>query len=312
MHRYDAGFRGGPGGPRRGPGGGGPGWPGGPAHPPGGYGPPAGGYGPPGGEFGRGQERGGRSGGFGPGGPWGGGGQHHHPYDRGIYGDAYPGFGGYPGGPQRGQHYGGGGQAPGHQGWTNRWPEGGAYRGAQGAGPAQHAGPQGGGWRGYDREVLDAEYGGGGGGGGGYAQQPFMPEEAYRRHPEYARPPAARGDRWGYELDDTGDDLDDDDVLEAVRARLYEDVWLDVDRINVEVEDGVVTLTGEVDDFLEARYAWDDAWETQGVRGVINHLAVRTDQPAEQPHGDVVPQTSQGSGQAEGSAQAAEPRLGEI
>jgi osmotically-inducible protein OsmY len=43
--------------------------------------------------------------------------------------------------------------------------------------------------------------------------------------------------------------------------------------------DGVVTLSGEVDDFLEARYAWDDAWEAEGVRGVINNLTVRTAEP---------------------------------
>jgi hypothetical protein len=43
---------------------------------------------------------------------------------------------------------------------------------------------------------------------------------------------------------------------------------------------------------MEARYAWDDAWETEGVRGVVNSLTVRTDVPNAQPHGDVVPQSS--------------------
>jgi hypothetical protein len=70
---------------------------------------------------------------------------------------------------------------------------------------------------------------------------------------------------------------------------MSEDTWLDPRRIDVQVEDGVVTLTGEVDDYMEARYAWDDAWEADGVRGVINNLTVRTDQPQE-PHGDVVVQ----------------------
>ena len=41
----------------------------------------------------------------------------------------------------------------------------------------------------------------------------------------------------------------------------------------------MVTLKGEVDDYLEARYAWDDAWEAAGVRGVLNQLTVRTDEP---------------------------------
>jgi hypothetical protein len=57
------------------------------------------------------------------------------------------------------------------------------------------------------------------------------------------------------------------------------------------VEEGVVTLTGEVADFMEARYAWDDAWESPGVRGVVNNITVRTDLPHPQ-HGDVVPQSA--------------------
>jgi len=51
-----------------------------------------------------------------------------------------------------------------------------------------------------------------------------------------------------------------------------------------------VTLTGDVGDFMEARYAWDDAWESPGVRGVINNLTVRTDLP-HPAHQDVVPQS---------------------
>ena len=44
----------------------------------------------------------------------------------------------------------------------------------------------------------------------------------------------------------------------------------------------MVTLTGEVDDFMQARYAWDDAWESAGVRGVVNNLTVRTDVPRDE------------------------------
>jgi hypothetical protein len=156
------------------------------------------------------------------------------------------------------------------------------------------------GWGGYGRqyrEEMQGGYGGQYGEGmqGGYARGPFMPEQAYRQHPELDRAPGPHGARWGYELDDTGMDLGDDQILDSVRRRLYEDVWLDVDRIDVEVEDGVVTLRGEVDDFLEVRYAWDDAWETPGVRGVVTQLAVRADQPQERPHHDLLPQTTQGS-----------------
>ncbi|HYR10376.1 MAG TPA: BON domain-containing protein [Longimicrobium sp.] len=143
------------------------------------------------------------------------------------------------------------------------------------------------GWGGYGGDFQDDMQ--------GYARGPFIPEQAYQRHPELSREPRAHGERWGHDLNEAGWELEDEDILDAVRRRLYEDVWVDIDRVDVEVEDGVVTLRGEVDDFLEARYAWDDAWETPGVRGVINHLTVRVDQPATQPHGDVVQQSTQGT-----------------
>lgn len=172
-------------------------------------------------------------------------------YDRGVYGESYPGFDPY---PAQGGGQGGGGAAP----------------------------SRGRGWAGY-----------GGDYGGGNASAPFLPPSAYQRHPELNHEPH-RGDRWGYELDDTDVELDDDEILDAVRQRLYEDVWLDVDRIQVSVDEGVVTLTGEVDDFLEVRYAWDDAWETEGVRGVITRLTVNAKNPGDA-HGDLLPQTSSGS-----------------
>jgi hypothetical protein len=177
-------------------------------------------------------------------------------YDRRAYGDAHPGYGGYPGARDRGQ-----------------------YRG------------------GYDREVRRGRGGYGGdfrGYDGDFARTPFVPEQAYRRHPEYSQPAERPWSRWDH-IDDDGDEyLDDRQVLRGVQRRLYEDVWLDVDRIHVEVEDGVVTLTGEVSDFMEARYAWDDAWETPGVRGVVNNLTVRADIPRDEVHGDMVPQSSSG------------------
>jgi osmotically-inducible protein OsmY len=114
-----------------------------------------------------------------------------------------------------------------------------------------------------------------------------MPDEAYRRHPEYRQHRQPR--EWEAHQHGFGGEMEDGEVREAVYARMSEDAWLDPRRIDVQVEDGVVTLTGEVDDYMEARYAWDDAWEADGVRGVINNLTVRTDQPQE-PHGDVVVQ----------------------
>ena len=163
--------------------------------------------------------------------------------DRGQYGGAYEEYGGYPGGPARGDYYGG--------------------RPSQG--------------RGYDA---------------GYAREPFMPDDAYRRHPEYRQERFPRA--WEGHQHEYGVELEDDDVRINVRRRMESDAWLDPARIDVQVDDGIVTLTGEVDDYLEARYAWDDAWEADGVRGVVNHLTVRADQPHDA-HGDMLSQSAPGS-----------------
>jgi hypothetical protein len=204
----------------------------------------------------------------------------HGGYDRGIYGDDYPGYGGYPGGRLRDREpgYGGFGPPTGREGsFRDEERYGGGGRGYSPDFHEHWDGPRsqsrGGGW-------------GGGRGRGGYDSpaEPFMPEAAYLRHPEYDRPPRSMTERWpsegsgsqgGYEL------VDDEDIRQAVCQNLFQDSWVDAERINVDVDDGVVTLTGDVDDFLEARYAWDDAWETSGVRGVVNQIHVRVDEAAE-------------------------------
>lgn len=177
------------------------------------------------------------------------------------------------------------------RGW--RGPEGGPF----GAG----RGPRGGRdrWGGYgaedfgpppgDRGVYGQGYpgfreyqrpGGRASGRGGYdapfADRPFMPEQAYRGNPEYGGPSRHTGGRWPDAASGSayGHGMDDHEVMRMVRESLYGDTWVDADRIDVEVSDGVVTLTGKVSDFMEARYAWDDAWETPGVRGVLNQLTV--------------------------------------
>lgn len=197
------------------------------------------------------------------GGEYRGAGRYDGGFGRGEYGEAYPGFGGYPG--ARGGMYGG---------WDRQ------DLGARGFG------------RGYDRGMGR----GGMGGGKPFAGAPFIPEEAYRRHPELMAEPhhhdAGYGEPAGMEME-----LDDGDIYQAVCQRLRQDRYLDADQIHLMVNDGVVTLAGEVDDFMEARYAWDDAWETPGVRGVVNHLAVRTDQPHVS-HNDEMPQSTSGDATA--------------
>ena len=81
------------------------------------------------------------------------------------------------------------------------------------------------------------------------------------------------------------EELDDDGVRDSVWHSLREDGFIDADSIQIEVKDRVVTLRGEVNDYMEARYAWDDAWDAQGVRGVISKLTVKGGGRLEAPPG---------------------------
>ena len=66
-----------------------------------------------------------------------------------------------------------------------------------------------------------------------------------------------------------------DELREEVEEALFYDTWVDADAIVVEVSDAVVTLRGELPDYEEIRYATDDAWDVDGVRGVRCELTVR-------------------------------------
>jgi hypothetical protein len=71
----------------------------------------------------------------------------------------------------------------------------------------------------------------------------------------------------------------DDEVRRDVEEALFFDTWVDAEAIQVEVDDGVVTLRGRLPDYEEVRYATDDAWDVDGVRGVRTELEVRTPEP---------------------------------
>ncbi|MEX2582056.1 MAG: BON domain-containing protein [Gemmatimonadota bacterium] len=66
----------------------------------------------------------------------------------------------------------------------------------------------------------------------------------------------------------------DDDVQEDVEEALFYDTWVDADAITVEVEEGIVVLTGELPSYDEVRFATDDAWDVEGVLGVRSELRV--------------------------------------
>lgn len=91
----------------------------------------------------------------------------------------------------------------------------------------------------------------------------------------------------------------DDDVRKDVEDALFYDTWVDAEAITVAVKDGVVTLTGELPDYHEIRYATDDAWDVEGVRGVHCQLTVNG---ARRPPVDGVPRRPASTGAGNGSA----------
>jgi hypothetical protein len=68
----------------------------------------------------------------------------------------------------------------------------------------------------------------------------------------------------------------DDELRREVEEALFLDTWVDAEAIRVEVAGGVVTLRGTLPDHEEVRFATDDAWDVDGVRGVRSELEVDT------------------------------------
>ncbi len=89
----------------------------------------------------------------------------------------------------------------------------------------------------------------------------------------------------------------DDEVRKDVQDALFYDTWVDAEAIAVDVRDGVVTLRGELPDYHEVRYATDDAWDVEGVRGVHCQLSVNR---ARRPRADGIPQRRPASAGLEG------------
>ena len=66
----------------------------------------------------------------------------------------------------------------------------------------------------------------------------------------------------------------DEEIKADVEETLFYDTWVDAESIEVVVEEGVVTLRGDLPDPQEIRFATDDAWDVEGVRGVRSELRV--------------------------------------
>lgn len=74
----------------------------------------------------------------------------------------------------------------------------------------------------------------------------------------------------------------DDEIAARALKMLEWDVLVPSDRIPVKVENGILTLSGEVDQFYQSDEAERDVWRLSGVRDVVNFVKVRRHtQPAD-------------------------------
>lgn len=69
--------------------------------------------------------------------------------------------------------------------------------------------------------------------------------------------------------------LDDDAIEAELRARLLDDIELGAFEISVDVNDGVVSISGDVDTQNQRNRIGETARGIDGVRSVINNVRVR-------------------------------------
>jgi hypothetical protein len=113
--------------------------------------------------------------------------------------------------------------------------------------------------------------------GGGGGEQRFGRDAFYDGDGEWESGPVYGPARYGlgpYHQRLRSRRRPDDEVRQEVEDALFYDTWVDAEAIAVEVKDGIVTLKGELPDYHEVRYATDDAWDVDGVRGVHCNLTV--------------------------------------
>lgn len=134
-------------------------------------------------------------------------------------------------------------------------------------GPRPRGPAQGIGWQGPPDHARDSGRSAGSGGGGRFSEAEELWDGAvhgparYGLGPYYERLRSRR--------------RSDDELREEVEEALFYDTWVDAEAIAVTVRDGVVTLRGELPDYDELRYATDDVWDVEGVRGVHSELTVQ-------------------------------------
>jgi osmotically-inducible protein OsmY len=70
------------------------------------------------------------------------------------------------------------------------------------------------------------------------------------------------------------DRVDDADISYWVKSALRQDERVDASRVTVATSDGIVTLSGDVDDITSKQYAEREAKKINGVLGVVNQINV--------------------------------------
>jgi osmotically-inducible protein OsmY len=200
------------------------------------------------GEYGRGQREGGQG--------WYGQGQGYgygqSGYGQGMYGQGGYGQGGYGQSFRRGEEYGQGGSSQGEssRGGYGGYGQGGAEQGA---------------WRGgYDESQRYGE-GSQRYSGAGYGQSGYRPGLTYTSALIVGRF-YGRGPK-GYRRSD-------DRIREDVSEELYRHPDIDASEIEVQAQNGEVTLTGKVEDRHQKRLAEELAERCSGVTDVHNQLKV--------------------------------------
>jgi osmotically-inducible protein OsmY len=77
----------------------------------------------------------------------------------------------------------------------------------------------------------------------------------------------------------TGQRRPDEQILTDIRDDFASDYDVLLDRVAVRVDDGLVTLSGQVGDLWPKSHAYDVASRVRGVRGVVNNIEVKYSTP---------------------------------
>jgi osmotically-inducible protein OsmY len=71
----------------------------------------------------------------------------------------------------------------------------------------------------------------------------------------------------------------DEDIARSARNAIDWNVWVPRDRVKVMVRNGLITLSGDVDEYYQKTYAMDAVLHLIGVLGVINSITIKPPVP---------------------------------